>query len=190
MDAPTGGTGPDGDDDEPTLVDRPTSASGVRSRWSRKGPPGEDEVSHSALVGFMSVPVHRRVPIRRSTLLMAVAFVGLGALLYLNPAQSTATVTVRGPDGSVYQIPGAVLTSPATTTTSTSAPPATTTTTRGPAPTTTTGTVVTSTVPTTPRGTVTTTTIAPVGGGAGATTTTTGAQVGATGSTGPVTTVP
>ena len=105
MDASTGGTGPDGDDDEPTLVDHPTSASGVRSRWSRKGPPGEDEVSHSALVGFMSVPVHRRVPIRRSTLLMAVAFVGLGALLYLNPPQSTATVTVRGPDGSVYHDP-------------------------------------------------------------------------------------
>lgn len=195
MSDPTGGTGPVGDADEPTLVDHPTSASGVRTRWSRKGPVGDDEVRHSPLVGFMSVPVHRRVPIRRSTLLMAVAFVGLGVLLYFNPAQTTATVTVRGSDGSVYQIPGAVLTSPATTTTTTTTvPPTTTTTTRGPAVPATTGPVFPSTTTTLARGS-TTTTSASVGGGAGvpggvsgSTTTTTGAQVGVTGSTGPTTT--
>ena len=53
-------------------------------------PADASEVKHSALVGFMSVPVHPRLPIRRSTLLMVLAFIGLGTLLYFNPPQSTA----------------------------------------------------------------------------------------------------
>src|SRR6266852_4727887 len=52
------------------------------------GPP------HSALVGYMSVPVHRRLPIRRSTLLMVVAFLGFGTLLYFNPPGDSVTTSV------------------------------------------------------------------------------------------------
>ena len=37
----------------------------------------EQESRHKPLFGFMSLPVSRHVPIRRSTLLMAVAFVGI-----------------------------------------------------------------------------------------------------------------
>jgi len=183
MSDPPGGTGPDRDD-EPTLVDHPTSASGIRARWSRRSPDQNEEVQHSALVGFMSVPVHRRFPIRRSTLVLVVAFLGLGTLLYFNPPQSD--VTGKGAVVGGYFVPGAVAVSTTTTTppTTTTVPPTTTTTTsRGPAVTTTTGPVFPGTTATTARGATTTTTSAPVGGGAaGSTTTTTGA--GATGSTG------
>ena len=117
-----------GGDDAGETVGDESSSSRVRAPWSRK-PPGEDPAEHSTLVGFMSVPVHRRFRLRRSTLLMAVAFVALGVVLYFNPTQSTSTVTVRGADGNYYQVPGAVLTAPTTTTTTTTRPPATTTTT-------------------------------------------------------------
>ena len=195
MSDPPGGTGPDRDD-EPTLVDHPTSASGVRARLTRKSAGGHEEVQHSALVGFMSVPVHRRFPIRRSTLLLVVAFLGLGTVLYFNPPESDATA--KGAVVGGYFVPGAVAVStttppPPTTT----VPPTTTTTTttpRPPAVTTTTGPVFPGTAPTTARGATTTTTPAPVVGGAGgapgSTTTTTGAPFGATGSTGPTTTGP
>jgi hypothetical protein len=193
MSDPPGSPGPDRDD-EPTLVDHPTSASGVRARWTRGGA-GEDEgVRHSALVGFMSVPVSRRFPIRRSTLVLVVAFLGLGTLLYFNPPQSDATG--KGAVVGGYFVPGAVAvsttTAPPTTTT---VPPTTTTTTRAPVVTPTSGPVFPGTTQTTTaRGAATTTTSAPVGGGpggaAGSTTTTTGAPLGATGSTGPTTTAP
>ena len=72
------------------------SEAGRRGPWGRRraaGRSGDDEVRHSALVGFMSVPVHRRFPIRRSTLLMLVAFLGFGTLLYLYPPTGTTTGT-------------------------------------------------------------------------------------------------
>lgn len=154
-----------GGDDAGETVGDESSSSRVRAPWSRK-PPGEDPAEHSTLVGFMSVPVHRRFRLRRSTLLMAVAFVALGVVLYFNPTQSTSTVTVRGADGNYYQVPGAVLTAPTTTTTTTTRPPATTTTTSTLRSSTTT-TIRSST--TTSLGSSTTTTL----GGSGTSTTTT-----------------
>ncbi|HEY5096499.1 MAG TPA: hypothetical protein VII46_00560, partial [Acidimicrobiales bacterium] len=137
MSDPPGGPGPDRDD-EPTLVDHPTSASGVRTRWTRRSAGENEEVQHSALVGFMSVPVHRRFPIRRSTLVLVVAFLGLGTLLYFNPPQADATG--KGAVVGGYFVPGAVAVSTTTTPppTTTTVPP-TTTTTRAPAVTATTG---------------------------------------------------
>jgi hypothetical protein len=191
MSDPPGGPGPDRDD-EPTLVDHSTSASGVRTRWTRRSAGENEEVQHRALVGFMSVPVHRRFPIRRSTLVLVVAFLGLGTLLYFNPPQADATG--KGAVVGGYFVPGAVAVSTTTTpppTTTTTVPP--TTTTRAPAVTATTGPVFPGTTTTTSRGATTTTTSAPGGGGAGgpagSTTTTTGAPLGGTG-TGPTTTTP
>ena len=193
MSDPTGGTGPDGHDDEPTLVDHRTS-SGLRARWTRRSPAEADDVQHSPLVGFMSVPVHRLVPIRRSTLVLVVAFLGLGTLLYFNPPNEA---TGKGAVVNGYFVPGAVPVSTTTTTTppTTTPPPTSTTTTRGPPVTATTAPVFPpATTTTTARGPSTTTSSAPpsggaggFGGAAGSTTTTTGAQVGATGSTGPTT---
>jgi len=157
--------------------------------------PSADQVAHSPLVGFMSVPVHRRLPIRRSTLLMAVAFVGFGTLLYFNPADSTPAATgqvLHTPSGD-FLIPGAIkLPTTTTTTTTTTSPTTTTTTTAAPAittaPTTTTGpaagsattrpvvapTPTTTTTTTTTTGVASTTTSpARTGGSAGTTTTTT-----------------
>jgi hypothetical protein len=189
MSEPPGDPGPHRDD-EPTLVDHPTSASGVRSRWTRRSAGEHEEVQHSALVGFMSVPVHRRFPIRRSTLVLVVAFLGLGTLLYFNPPQADATG--KGAVVGGYFVPGAVAVSTTTApppTTTTVPPTTTTTTTRAPA---TTGPVFPGTTTTTSRGATTTTTSVPAGGGAGgatgSTTTTTGPPFGAPGSTGPTTT--
>ncbi len=96
----------------------------ARAPWERKDP-ADNEVKHSALVGFMSVPVSRRLPIRRSTFLMVVAFAGFATLLYFNPPVNDS---IKG--GAVvngYYVPGAVPVS--TTTTTTTVPPTTTTTT-------------------------------------------------------------
>ena len=198
MSDPTGGTGPDGDDGEPTLVDHRTSASGVRARWTRRSSGENEEVQHSALVGFMSVPVHRRFPIRRSTLVLVVAFLGLGTVLYFNPPESDTVG--KGAVVGGYFVPNAVPVSTTTTTPpTTTVPPTTTTTTRGPADTTTTGPVFPGTTATTARGATTTTVPVPVAGGGGGgvgaggaagSTTTTGAQVGAVGTTGPTTAAP
>jgi hypothetical protein len=203
----TGGDGGGPDEDEPTRVlgsaheGEPTRvvgatpAAGARAPWARRAPEDE-EVRHSALVGFMSVPVHRRFPIRRSTLLMAAAFIGLGVVLYFNPPQSDATPAtgsvIHTPDGDVF-VPGAVkVTSSTTTSTPTTSTTTTTTTTRPPAATTSTsprattttlagGTATTSGSTTTTVAAGTTTTVASgagqsPGGGAGSprpTTTTT-----------------
>jgi hypothetical protein len=139
----------------------------ARAPWERKDP-ADNEVKHSALVGFMSVPVSRRLPIRRSTFLMVVAFAGFATLLYFNPPVNDS---IKG--GAVvngYYVPGAV---PVSTTTTTTTVPPTTTTTVPPSSTTTTvpsrSTTTTSTSPST-----STTTTVPRGGtsGGGATTTT------------------
>ena len=68
----------------------------------------------SPLAGFMSVPVHPRFPLRRSTVLMAVAFAGFATLLYLYPPETTAVTHTTVPPV-------------APTTTTTTAPPTTTT---------------------------------------------------------------
>jgi cytoskeletal protein RodZ len=154
--------------------------------------PSADRVAHSPLVGFMSVPVHRRLPIRRSTLLMAVAFVGFGTLLYFNPPDSTPTSTgqVVHTSSGDFLVPGAIRLPTTTTTTTatttsapaittppaTTAPPATT----GPAGEATTTrpvvapTTTTTTAPATTASTAATTTTTPparTGGGVGTSTT-------------------
>ncbi len=141
----------------------------------------EDGVGHSALVGFMSVPVSTRFPLRRSTLLMAVAFIGLATLLYFNPAQSSSPssgVVLHTPQGDVF-VPNAT---PVSTTPTTTMPP-TTTTAVAPLTTTSQPTVPTSTTTTS---TTTTTTTVPsgrgTGGGGSATSTTSSGSSGLGGS--------
>jgi hypothetical protein len=134
---------PEGTEEEPTGSRSMPKGFSVPAPGAPTGPP---EQKHSAVVGFMSVPVHPRLPIRRSTLLMVVAFVGLGTLLYFYPPQSTATgAVVHTPNGD-YFVPGATQVNSSTTTTTT-VPPTTTTTTTGPVTTTTSGPVTTTTVP-------------------------------------------
>jgi hypothetical protein len=140
-------------------------------------PPSTDpdaDLKHSKLVGYMSVPVHRLLPIRRSTLLMIVAFVGFGILLHTYPPQSanatSAGTFIKGSDGQEYFVPSATKVSiPTTTTTTTS----TTTPDRVP-PTTTATTVPHSSTTTTYPHSQTTTTVAP------STTTTTAGSSGTT----------
>lgn len=86
---------------------------------------------HSALVGLMAEPLSRAVPVRRSTVLMLVAFLGLGALTVLYPPapRTVTTITTNNPNGF---IPGLLATTTTTThpaaTTTTTAPPVSTTT--------------------------------------------------------------
>ena len=145
----------------------------ARAPWERKDP-ADDAVRHSALVGFMSVPMSRRFPIRRSTFVMAVAFVGLATLLYFYPPQSTSSgVVLHTPQGDVF-VPNATPVS--TSTTTTTVPPATTTTTtavRSP----------TTTFPTTSSTSTSTSTTTTVSGNGGPGTTGPGTTLGA-GSTG------
>jgi hypothetical protein len=137
-------------------MDEEESLSGVSVSQGGTAAPPTEEKRRSALAGFMSVPVNPRFPIRRSTLLMVVAFLGFGTLLYFNPPASQGVV-VNTNNGPVF-IPGlTTTTSTSTTTTSTT----TTTTITTPAPSTT-GSQATSTT----RATSTTTT------GPGAATTT------------------
>ena len=97
-------------------------ASGEQSVVHRDAPVEKVEPTpRSALVGFMAVPVHRLVPIRRSTLLLAAAFLGFGAWCYLYPPSSVVVV----PPGGAVVIPGVI--PPTTTTTTTTLPPTTTT---------------------------------------------------------------
>ncbi len=133
------------------------------------------DLKHSKLVGYMSVPVHRLLPIRRSTLLMIVAFIGFGILLHTYPPQN-ATATnagtfIKGADGQEYFVPSATKVSIPTTTTTTS----TTTPDRVP-PTTTATTVPHSSTTTTYPHSQTTTTVAP-------STTTTTTTAGSSGTT-------
>ncbi len=84
--------------------------------------------------GFLSAPVHRRVPLRRSTVLMVAAFVGCVVLSALYPPSTAILPGTTGSTG-INVIP--VTTT--TTTSTTTVPPTTTTTTVAsrPAPTTT-----------------------------------------------------
>ncbi|MGD0391178.1 MAG: hypothetical protein ABSC41_00895 [Acidimicrobiales bacterium] len=132
---------------------------------------------HSALVGYMSVPVHRLVPIRRSTLLLIVLFLGFGTLCYLYPPNSggitcTDSGTCSDAGGNVV---GTLTTT--TSTTSTTMPTTPTTTTVQPTTPTTSSTHAGSSTTTTSANQSTSTTSA---GTASSTTTT---QPGTSGST-------
>jgi hypothetical protein len=60
-------------------------------------------------------PIHRRVPVRWSTVLMALAFIGLGAL-YLDVRTETPTKVVVGVSTATTSAPHTTTTEPATTT--------------------------------------------------------------------------
>ncbi len=137
------------------------------------------------LTTSMRRPVSARITIRRSTAVMAVLFLGLGALwLGVKPSSaSPSTATNRALNQVLNSLPpGGSITltrpGPTATTTTTAAPPTTTTTTVVPASTTTTRPRSTTTKP--PRGTTTTT--AP-SAGAGSPTTTVGGRSSTTSST-------
>jgi hypothetical protein len=171
-------------------IDQSTARMDLGQDGAPASEPESHEVKQSALVGYMSVPVHRRFPIRRSTLLMAVAFLGFGTLLYFNPPQSTSGAVVSTPNGDYY-VPGATkiddtttTTRPTTTTTPTRSSTTTTTTARTgiSSTTTTTGQPSTITTPTstTPPTSSTTTTL---GASSGSTTTTSTVGVSGAGTT-------
>ncbi len=173
-------------EDQPPIEPPDMEEAGRANLWGRwRNADPEESTPHSALVGFMSVPVHRRFPIRRSTLLMAVAFLGFGTLCYLYPPGAGGTV-INTSNGTFF-IPNGTSVS----TTTTTRPPATTTTTRPPASSTTTSTRPNATSTTTSSSTTTTstsgssTTSTVKGQPATTTTTTTGP-----GSSGSTTTVP
>ncbi len=121
------------------------------------GPDPSDE-KHSKLVGYMSVPVHRLLPIRRSTLLLVILFLGFGTLCYLYPPASTATVITCRSDGTCTASTGTISGVPDTTSTTTTPSTTTTTTTTRPAPAATPPSTTQPPVSTTTRPTVSTTT--------------------------------
>ena len=166
--------GPVDPDEVPTLVGP------AQKGFSATGPEGDPDGSknddkHSALVGFMSQPVHPRLPVRRSTLVMVVLFLGFGTLWYLYPPDSSAATSGSNPNPNATAciIPGLCRGgTTATTTTTTTTPP--------PAPTTS-----SSSSTTTTRGsigsTTTSTTLQAPGTGTGSTTTSTTLQAPGTG---------
>ena len=105
-------------DDDPTA---PGDGPPTERFPGRAAVPPTDRVPHSAFVGFMSVRVHRLLPIRRSTLLMAIAFLGFGTWCYFYPPYSAP-----GSGTPTTVIPG--FAPPTTTTTTTTTVPPTTTT--------------------------------------------------------------
>ena len=132
--------------------------------------PAVDDAPHSRLVGLMALPISPSVPVRRSTVLMVVAFLGFGTLMAFYPP---AAKTVNNGNSTGY--PGVPII--ATTTTTTTTPRPTTTTTTTP-PTSTTATRPTTTTTRPGGGTSTTTTTR------GSTTTTT--KAGSTTTTQPI----
>jgi hypothetical protein len=76
------------DPDEPTLLDQ-GDRTAQEPTVAHEPHHLVDEVAISRFAGFMSMPVSRRFPLRRSTVLMAAAFVGFGVLLYYFPPQTT-----------------------------------------------------------------------------------------------------
>ena len=144
----TAGDGSHDDPDDP----RPT------------GEVAEAKVPHSALAGLMAEPVSRSVPVRRSTVLMVVAFLGFGTLMYLYPptTKTFTTYTTNNPNGlptGLVPAPASTTTTvpPSTTTTTTTAPSASTTTTTSAVATTTTTTTPAASTSTTVGSTTTTT---------------------------------
>lgn len=127
--------------------------------------------------GFMSRPVHPRFRIRRSTLLIAVLFAGLGIAYLEWPPAATGHPQVGG--GTVDQAPSPTTSTSSTTTTAPPATSTTTTTTTAPSATSTTTQPQSSTTTTRPTGgSATTTTVSPAV--ASTTTTTPAANSGAT----------
>jgi hypothetical protein len=166
--------------DDASGSDGPDGSSGHTDDWdvtaeptSGSTPRVADPVPRSRLVGLMAEPVSRAVPLRRSTVLMLVAFIGFGTLSYLFPPSGSTTgspATSGGISGTFIPLATPPTTHPATTTTTTSRPggaeattTSTTTTTTRPISTTTTSTSapVGSTTTTAPRGSTTTTTTPP-----------------------------
>ena len=134
--------------------DPPADPAGDRTDGSP--PTGEVTLARaprSALVGMMAEPLARSIPVRRSTVLMVVAFLGFGTLTTLYPpaAKTVTTITTTNPNGI---LPGLL---PGSTTTTTTVPPATTTTTTAPSAPTTTTTAPSATTTTGPSPTTTTT---------------------------------
>ncbi len=117
---------------------------------------------HSALVGLMAEPVSRSIPVRRSTVLMLVGFIGFGTLMYLYPpaTKTVTTITTNSPDGIIPGLIPATTTTthPPTPTTETTVPSTPTTSTTRPFTTSTTSTVGSSASTTTAPSTTTTTT--------------------------------
>ena len=93
----------------------------------------------SALVGLMAAPLSRSVPVRRSTVLMLIGFLGFGTLMALYPPTSKPAIGTANGQTVIPLVPA--------TTTTTTRPPATTTTTRPPTTTTSTTGSPTTTVP-------------------------------------------
>ena len=149
------------------------------------GEVAEEKVPHSALAGLMAEPVSRSVPVRRSTVLILVAFLGFGTLMYLYPptTKTFTTYTTNNPSG----LPTGLV--PAPTSTTTTVPPSTTTTTAPSASTTTSS----STTSTTPGVSTTTTTSRPAASTSttvGSTTTTTRVGTATTSTTTTTSTAP
>jgi cytoskeletal protein RodZ len=145
-------------DATPTGNERPGDA-GTPVGADRPEPVEDGEVMRSRLVGLMARPVSSRVTVRRSTVLMAVAFLGFGTLMAIYPPAAKATTS--NPNSDI--VPGLVPATTTTTTTSTStttttAPPPSSTTTTRPTTTTTRAGGGTSTTTTTTRASTTTTT--------------------------------
>jgi len=116
----------------PSKEQGPGDAAGA-SQW-QPGPEADDEVTRSRLVGLMAVPISSAVPVRRSTVLMVVAFFGLGTLMAIYPPAAKTSVSNPNSGG----VPIITSTTTTTTTTTTTEPSTTTTTTRPRATTTTT----------------------------------------------------
>ena len=98
-------------------------------------------VPHSVLVGFMGESVSRSIPVRRSTVLMLLAFLGFATMSYLYPPtpSSTTVVTTNNPNGLIPGlVPASTTTTRPSTTTTTTAQGASTTTTMPPGSSTTT----------------------------------------------------
>lgn len=124
-----------------------------------------EPVPHSRLIGLMAEPVSRSVPLRRSTVLMVVAFLGFGTLTYLYPPNRPTNPTPAANGGvSGTFIPLTTTPTPHPTTTTTTSRPGgaetttTTTTTTRPTPTTTTTSAPVAPTTTTASGGSTTTT--------------------------------
>jgi len=164
-----------------------TAVGGSRGGSDDPRPTGEvaeAKMPHSALAGLMAEPVSRALPVRRSTVLMLVAFLGFGTLMYLYPptTKTFTTYTTNNPNG----LPAGLV--PSATTTTTVPPPTTTTT--APSASTTTSTTTTSTTSGVSTTTTTSRPAASTSTTVGSTTTTTRVGTATTSTTTATSTVP